>query len=73
MCGRMYEIKNKTAKTNCFDNLIFEYVSIEKEIPRQAFLPISVSLLPLLMLRFDVFLKILPYQHVATDKSGFLQ
>ena len=24
----------------------FEYVAIDKEIPRQAFLPISVSLLP---------------------------
>ncbi len=41
MCGRMYEIKNKTAKTNAL-TISFEYIAIDKEIPRQAFLPISV-------------------------------
>ena len=54
MCGRMYEIKIRLPKQIAL-TISFEYVAINKEIPRQAFLPISVSLLPLLMLRFDVF------------------
>lgn len=45
MCGRMYEIKIRLPKQIAL-TISFEYVAIDKEIPRQAFLPISVSLLP---------------------------
>ena len=48
MYGRMCEkirLPKQIALTISFEN-----VAIDKEIPRQAFLPISVSLLPLLML-----------------------
>ena len=45
--------KNKDEKARA-PNSAFGTLA-QKEIPKQAFLPISVSLLPLLMLRFDVF------------------